>query len=168
MAETNKKEVPTQQEIDSLLGLYADAEKALGMAREVRDMYGDQVAAMIEQHGFMPPRATKSKRIQGAEWKATLSQGQSVEVDGTAAKQIRALLKKLGRVRFFRKLFRLEVVYVLAPGSQKELASLGFSEALSPSETRALVTLYNQAVEIKSKSPSLEVEPLKKKEGKAA
>jgi hypothetical protein len=175
MADKQTKEMPTQQEIDSLLGLYADAEKNLATAREIRGMYGEQIEEMIKAHGFMPPRATKSKRIQGAEWKATLSQGKSVEVDGTWARQLRLCLKRIGRVRLFRKLFRPEVVYVLADGSQQALAAMQDINGgpLTAEQHRELVRLYNLAVIVDDNSPSLKVEPLKdekpaKKEGKAA
>ncbi len=164
-----EKTTPTREEIDALAGMYVEAQAAVDKEQQAASVLRDQLIDMIQEHGFLPPRASKSKRIQGDEWKVTLSQGQSVEVDGTIAREIRKALKLIGRVRYFRKLFRPEIVYVLANGSQKALACLAEVGIPAP-DHRDIISLYNRAVAIKDKSPSLEVEPMKKKakESKAA
>ncbi len=167
MVQKTTAATPTREEIDALAALYVAAQDQVDKARQAESVLRDQLTDMVEEHGFMPPRATKSKRIQGDQWKITLSRGQSVEVDGTIAREIRRALKLVGRVRYFRKLFRPEIIYVLADGSQKALAQMVEAE-IPDAEQRDIIGLYNKAVEIKSKTPSLEVEMLAKKQKASA
>lgn len=162
-----EKTIPTREEIDALAAMYVEAQAEVEKAQKGASVLRDQLMDMIQEHGFVPPRATKSKRIQGSQWKVTLSQGQSVEVDGTVAREIRRALKLIGRVRYFRKLFRPEMIYVLADGSQRALALMAEAEIPAP-EHRQIISLYNQAVEIKAKSPTLDVEPVNKQKATAA
>src|SRR6185369_5426157 len=88
-------QVPTNEEIDALLSLYLDADKNVDDAIEKRNVFGEQIEQLIKKHGFMPPRAKKSKRIQGDEYRATLSQSHGVDVDSTAVIRLLSELKVL-------------------------------------------------------------------------
>jgi len=85
--------IPTAAEIDALLGLYLDADQNVKDALDKRDVFGEQIEEMIKAHGFLPPRAKKSKRIQGEDFKATLGQSHSVDVDSTAVQRLYVSLK---------------------------------------------------------------------------
>jgi hypothetical protein len=174
LTETTEKKtaavVPTNAEIDALCQLYADADKNVKNAIDTRDVFGEQIEEMIAAHGFLPPRSKKSKRIQGDEFKATLSQSHSVDVDSTAAKRFYAVLKEFGLQRFFRKCFRREQVFVLLDGAQDLISRLAIilqqgNETVRASEVQ--LTFAN-TLKIESRSTSLKVEPLKEEKKKGA
>jgi hypothetical protein len=160
------KAVPTNKEIDALLSLYLDAKKNVQEAIDKRDVFGEQIEGIIAVHGFLPPKAKKSKRIQGDEYKGTLSQSHSVEVDSTAVQRFHAKLKEFKLARVFRKLFRREMVFVLNEDAQATVTALAVK---FPGIAGELQLLFAQTLKIESRSPYLEVEPLKKeKKEKAA
>ena len=160
-----EKSIPTAVEIDTLLALYLDADGNVDNAIEVRNMFGQKIEEMIASHGFLPRRATKSKRIQGEELRATLSKGQSVDVDASAVQRFHARLKGWKLSRIFRKLFKREVIFVLNEHAQAYITALA---ARSPGIAAELQLLFAQTLKIESRSSSLKVEPLKpeKKEAK--
>jgi hypothetical protein len=158
--------VPTNEEIDALLGLYLDAKQNVQDAIAKRDVFGEQIEQMIRDHGFLPPRAKKSKRIQGEEYKATLSQSHGVEVDSTAVQRFYTKLKEWKLSRAFRRLFKRELVFVLNDGAQAHVTTL---VTKFPGIAGELQLLFAQTLKIESRSPYLDVEPLEKeKKDKAA
>lgn len=162
----DKKEIPSKQEIDALCQLYLDADVNVEKAKETRAMFADQLVTMIRDHGFLPKRATKSRRIEGDEYQATHSKSQSVEVNGTEVLRLRDFLMRNGLARWFRRLFKREPVYVLREGAQEIVAKM--LDLGAPSD---LQMLFSNALEIKDNSPSLKVESKaepKKKEAKAS
>lgn len=165
--------VPTAAEIDTLCKLYAEADKKVDETIEARNVFGEQIEEMIAAHGFLPPRSKKSKRIQGEEYKATLSQSHSVDVDSTAAKRFYAVLKEFGLQRFFRKCFRREQVFVLLDGAQDLISRLAIILQQGKETVRAseVQLTFANTLKIESRSSSLKVEPIKeekKKGGKKA
>lgn len=153
---TEKTDFPpiTNQEIDALAGLYADAKENLAKAQDRVDMLGDELIKMTQLHGVTPPKAEKSLRIEGDDWEVTVSEGQSVSVNKAAAAKVLASLKRAGLMAFFRKLFVVEAQYKLAKGAQA-LIALPLPKG-APSNLRKLLA---QAVQIKDKAPRLTVEP---------
>lgn len=166
--ETKTAAVPTNAEIDALCMLYDDADKNVKAAIEQRDVFGEQIEEMIAAHGFLPPRSKKSKRVQGDDWKATLSQSHSVDVDSTAVRRLFVSMKGWGLARFFRRLFRREEVFILADDAQDLIAKLAIK---SPGIAAELQLLFAGTLRIEGRSTSLKVEPVKeekKKGGKKA
>jgi hypothetical protein len=161
---TKTAAVPTAAEIDTLLGLYLDADQNVKSAIEQRDVFGEQIEEMIAAHGFLPPRAKKSKRIQGEEYKATFGQSHSVDVDSTAVRRLFSYMKEWGLARFFRKLYKREEIFVLADDAQELIAKL----ATKPSGFAGqLQLLFAQTLRIEGRSTSLKVEPIKEEKKKA-
>jgi hypothetical protein len=152
--ENTEKKVPTASEIDALASLYHDAKSNVEVAQTRADIFGDQLLAMVKEHGTTPPRAEKSLRLEGDEWEVTVSEGQSVSVNKAAAAKVLASLKRAGLIRFFRKLFVMETTYKLAKGAQALIAKPLPKGA--PSNLRKLLA---EAVQIKDKAPRLTVEP---------
>jgi hypothetical protein len=120
---------------------------------------------MIAAHGFLPPRSKKSKRVQGEEWKATLSQSHSVDVDSTSVRRLFSRMKELGLARFFRRLFRREEIFVLADDAQELITKLALK---SPGIAAELQLLFAGTLRIESRSTSLKVEPIKDEKKKGA
>jgi hypothetical protein len=156
--------IPTNSDIDALCMLYDDADKNVKNAIEQRDVFGEQIEEMIAQHGFLPPRSKKSKRVQGDEWKATLSQSHSVDVDSTAVRRLFDAMKEWGLARSFRRLFRREEIFVLVDDAQAVITKLA---AKSLGIDRQLLLLFSQALRIEGRSTSLKVEPVKEEKKKA-
>jgi hypothetical protein len=156
--------IPTAAEIDALLGLYLDADQNVKDAVTKRDVFGEQIEEMIKAHGFLPPRAKKSKRIQGEDFKATLGQSHSVDVDSTAVQRLYVSMKGWGLAQFFRKLFRREEIFVLADDAQELIAKLAIK---SPGIAGELQLQFSQTLRIEGRSTSLKVEPLKEEKKKA-
>jgi hypothetical protein len=168
LTETTEKKpaaaaIPTAAEIDAICKLYTDADNNVKSAIEKRDVFGEQIEEMIKAHGFLPPRAKKSKRIQGEDYKATLGQSHSVDVDSTAVQRLYVSLKGWGLARFFRKLFRREEIFVLTDDAQKFIAKLAIK---SPGIAGELQLLFAQTLRIEGRSTSLKVEPLKEEKKK--
>jgi hypothetical protein len=156
------KAIPTKEEIDALASLYVDAETNVKDAKEKSDIFYDQLIEMIEKHGYVPKRATKSRRIEGHIYQITRSKSQSVEVDGTAVLRLKTALDGWKFSRFFRKLFKREPVFVLQDGAQELVAQL-----LAKGAPSDLQILFSNAVLIKGNSPSLKVENKEDKEAKS-
>ncbi|MBZ5533073.1 MAG: hypothetical protein LAO20_16710 [Acidobacteriia bacterium] len=160
-----KTPIPEKKEIDALAALYLEAKANVEKAAEGVACLRDQLTDMVNEHGFVPKKATKSTRIIGETYEITLSRGQSIEVDGTAVMRIRATLKTAGLSKFFRKLFRREVIYVLADGAHQFMV-----EHCLPADVGRY---FAQAVMVRENSPYLKVEPVKEeaaagKKGRAA
>lgn len=146
--------IPSKPEIDALAGLYIEAETKAAEADALVSAYRDQLAAMVAEHGFLPPKASKSKRLLGAVWKITSSGSSSIESDGTEVLRFRARLGK-ARVRIFRLLFRRETIFV--PRSDANEAEHFLSE---PEDLAA----YRACFAVKHNRASLKVEPIQKEE----
>jgi|GEM_PF-3681590 hypothetical protein len=158
--ENEIKSAPTASEIDTLLQLYIDADKNVESAIEKRKVFEEQIESLIEEHGFLPPRSKKSMRIQGLDWKASLSRSHSVEVDTPSVLNLHTRLKEWGMARVFRKLFRREIVFVLNDGAQELIATLA---AKMPGIAANLQLAFSGTLRIESRSTTLKVESLKEK-----
>lgn len=151
----NAEKTPTKTEIDAVASLYNDAKIAEALQTEKVEMFGAQLIRMAKAHGFTPPRAEKSLRLEGEEWEVTVAIGQSVSVKKPSVEKLFAALKKGGlHLTLFRKLFTDEKQYKLAKGAQKLMAKT--LPAGVPPNVRAL---FAAAVEIKDKAPRLTVKP---------
>jgi hypothetical protein len=162
MPKHEAKTIPTKEEIDALAGLYVDAEEVVKAAKANSDIFYDRLIEMIEKHGFVPKKATKSRRIEGHVYKITRISSQSVDVDGTAVSRLKAALYEWKFSRWFRKLFKRETVFVLQDGAQELVAQL-----LAKGAPSDLQILFSNAVLIKGNSPSLKVENKEEKEAKS-
>jgi hypothetical protein len=156
------KTIPTKDDIDALAQLYVDAETNVRQAKEQLSVFHDHLVELIEKHGFVPKKATKSRRIEGHVYKITRSASQSVDVDGTAVMRLRDALHGWKFSRWFRKLFKRETVFVLQDGAQELVAQL-----LAKGAPSDLQILFSNAVLIKGNSPSLKVENKDEKEAKS-
>jgi hypothetical protein len=157
--------IPTNAEIDALCKLYSEADKKVDDAIEARNVFGEQIEEMIAAHGFIPPRAKKSKRIQGDEYKATQGQSHSVDVDSTAVQRLFDAMKKWGLARSFRRLFRREEVFIMADDAQNLIAKLALR---SPGVAGELQLLFAGTLHIEGRSTSLKIEPIKEEKKKGS
>ena len=166
MAET--KTIPTAAEIDQLAADYVNAQVEADGFAEIAAAKKQKLADLVAKKGFTPARATKSLRLEGDRWKCTLSQSDSLEIDGTETERFSAMLKFLGVPHLFWLLFRRRNVYVLNPKAQQilERYCVRGKYAAKAEKIRAA---FNRCLQIKSSAPGLKVEPMEKeKEAKAS
>lgn len=163
---TEIKTIPGKEEIDALAAMYLESQKNADKAQEAADVLRDQLTDMVTEHGYVPKRAHKSRRLEGLKWKCTLSQSDSLETDGTAVQRFHAALKRFDLGRLFRQVFRREQIFVLQPGAQQILDWI--CERKDARKAATLRLAFSNCLVIKSSRPGLKVEPIEAKEEKEA
>lgn len=117
---------------------------------------------MVEQHGVVPSKAEKSKRVVGDLYRVTATYGTSTSVDAQGAERLMLAMieagmdKKLAQ-ELFASLFVFSPKYALAGSALKVIAG-----KLPKGAPRNLRHLFGQAVSVTPKSPSLKVEEKEK------
>lgn len=133
------------QEVDEL------AERLERLNTEVEEIRG-ALKAQIDEHGFVPPRAEKSKRLEGDIYRATLSYGTtSTVIDTEVEKILEACGEDLGA-----KLFKAVTKYSVASSAHPLLAG-----TLPEGAPRNLRQMFEKAVQISERAPSLKLEKKK-------
>jgi|SRR5579884_395402 len=150
-------ETLTAKEIDELAFKYDQLDAEIEKQKETLSRKKDELIRLTQTHGTVPPRAVKSKRIEGEEWEVTVSMGQSVEINGNAVVKIRKALYAKRLVDFFARLFEKVESYKMVKGAQELMA-----KPLPPTAPRKLRQWFAEAVQINDKNPSLKVARKKK------
>jgi hypothetical protein len=112
-----------------------------------------QLKAHVEEHGFIPPRAEKSKRLEGEFFRATLSFASQTTVIDTEVVKIQEACDGL----LFARLFREVKKYTVADSAHYVLAG-----TLPEGAPRNLRRMFERAVIMAERSPSLKIERPKK------
>src|SRR5258706_11241305 len=110
-----------------------------------------ELQEQVEEFGFTPPRADKSKRLHGIFYQFTLTVGLTTEVKDAEVERIRAVCPD----GLFKKLFKTVTKYKLADG-----ATLALAERLPEGAPRNLRMLFSKTVETKEAAPRLRVEKI--------
>jgi len=105
----------------------------------------------IEEFGFTPPRAEKSKRLEGTLYQFTVSRGITTEIKDAEVERIRQACPGT----LFDRLFRSVTKFKLAEGATLVLAS-----RLPVDAPRNLRMLFNRAVTTTESAPRLRIEKL--------
>jgi hypothetical protein len=105
----------------------------------------------VDEFGFTPPRAEKSKRLAGTLYQLTLSRGSTTEIKDAEVERIRAVCPD----GLFGRLFRTVTKFKLADGATLVLAS-----PLPDGAPRNLRLMFSRAVETKETSPRLRIEKI--------
>jgi hypothetical protein len=103
----------------------------------------------IEEFGFTPPRAEKSKRLEGSLYQFTVSRGLTTEIKDAEVERIRQICPGV----LFDRLFRTVTKFKLAEGATLVLAS-----RLPVDAPRNLRLMFSRAVETKETAPRLRIE----------
>ena len=98
----------------------------------------------VEEFGFTPPRAEKSKRLVGTLYEFTVSRGLTTEIKDTEVERIRQVCPGI----LFDRLFRTVTKFKLAEG-----ATLVLANRLSADAPRNLRLMFSRAVETKETAP---------------
>lgn len=111
----------------------------------------DTLKGQVEEHGFTPAGAEKSKRLAGKKYQATVTYGTSTEVRDA---QVETIEKACPR-DLFAKLFSKVTKYKLQSGASLLLA--GTLPSGSPPNLRKM---FSAAVVLKQREPSLSIKAL--------
>jgi hypothetical protein len=105
----------------------------------------------VEEFGFTPVRAEKSKRLEGTLYQFTVTRGLTTEIKDAAVERIRQVCPST----LFDRLFKAVTKFKLASGATQVLAG-----RLPPETPRNLRLLFSRAVETKETAPRLRIEKL--------
>jgi hypothetical protein len=119
--------------------------------REEQERLRAELREQVEEFGFTPPRADKSKRLIGIFYQFTLTIGLTTEVKDAEVERIAAICPDA----LFKRLFKAVVRYKLADG-----ATLALADPLSKGAPRNLRMMFSKAVETKETAPRLRVEKI--------
>ncbi len=108
-----------------------------------------QLLDQVEEFGFTPPRADKSKRIAGALYQFTVSRGITTEIKDAEVERIHQTCPSA----LFNRLFRTVTKFKLADSATQVLAS-----RLPDYAPRNLRLMFSRAVETKETAPRLRIE----------
>jgi hypothetical protein len=112
------------------------------------------ILAQVQQHGFVPTNAEKSRRLEAIGHVATVTTGTTVEIDDQLCTELELLLAKARCPKMFPALFTRRSEYSLA-----KTAAVAIKATPWPKKFKAdIVTLYARCFSPKPKTPSLEVE----------
>lgn len=131
----------TAQELD-------DAADRLEEIQAEEEKLRCKLQEQVEEFGFTPSRAEKSKRLLGELYQFTLSRGLTTEVKDAEVERIRENCPP----NLFDSLFRTVTKYKLADGAMTVLARL------PPDAPCNLRLLFSRAVATKETSPRLRIE----------
>ena len=103
----------------------------------------------VEEFGFTPPRAEKSKRLEGTLYQFTVSHGLTTEIKDAEVERIRAVCPEI----LFERLFRTVTKFKLTDGATMLMAS-----RLPVHAPPNLRLMFSRAVETKETAPRLRIE----------
>lgn len=105
----------------------------------------------VDEFGFTPPRAEKSKRLEGSLYQYTLTRSVVTEIKDAEVERIRQLCA----TDLFDRLFRTVTKFKLA-----ESATLVLASRLPVDAPRNLRLMFSRAVQTKETPPRLRIEKL--------
>jgi len=110
-----------------------------------------ELQEQVEEFGFTPPRAEKSKRLTGIFYELTVTRGLTTEIKDAEVERIRAVCPD----GLFGRLFRTVTKFKLADG-----ATLLLANPLPEDAPRNSRLMFNRAVEMKETAPRLRIEKM--------
>ncbi len=105
----------------------------------------------VEEFGFTPPRAEKSKRLAGTLYQLTVSRGLTTEIKDAEVERIRAACPD----DLFGRLFQAVTKFKLTDG-----ATLTLANPLPEDAPRNLRLMFSRAVETKETSLRLRIDKI--------
>lgn len=141
--------------LDDLAKQYLAARQRKELADDELKSLRDRLLPLVQEHGIVPEKAEKSRRIESAFYELTASFGESVKIDDELAEQFVVTCQQsdASEVRSFaERVFAWRVKYSLAAGAHQAM-----SAKLPAGAPRTLRSLFAKAVSVEKTSPSLTV-----------
>lgn len=113
------------------------------------EMLRSTLKEQVEEFGFTPPRADKSKRLTSSLYEFTVTRGLTTEIKDAEVERIRQVCEP----SLFERLFRAVTKFKLADGATTVLAG-----RLPADAPRNLRLMFSRAVETKETAPRLRIE----------
>jgi hypothetical protein len=110
-----------------------------------------ELQEQVEEFGFTPARAEKSKRLTGIFYQFTVTRGLTTEIKDAEVERIRQVCSRT----LFDRLFRTVTKFKLADRATHVLAS-----SLPEGTPRNLRLMFSKGVETKKTAPKLRIEKL--------
>ncbi|MHB1794617.1 MAG: hypothetical protein ACYCPO_06585 [Acidobacteriaceae bacterium] len=143
-------------EFDELCLDYVTKQLATDEAKIASDQAKAVIIAAVQEHGHVPTNAEASRRIEGADWCATVTTPSTVEIHDANVTELELLLSQAKLPGVFANLFSRRVEYTLLKGAERVLPQTKLPKKFS----ERIVALYAQCFVPKKKTPSLKVEAI--------
>lgn len=146
-------ERPTPAQIDGI------AQQYLKMKASVADMRGQvesleqNLIALVEQWGIVPPHAEKSRRLNGTLAELTVTKADTLTINDERVETLKDALEANGYGEFFTRLFTLRSKYEIVEGAESALKA----ESLPKRLAEKVLNLFGRSIGVKAKKPSLKV-----------
>lgn len=154
-------------EFDRLCAMYVTEQTKANAAQTFADGIKADIIRYVEHRGHVPTNAEASRRVEGADWCATVTTPSTVEIRDDIVTELELVLSKAKQAKLFPSLFSRRVEYSLVKGAEHVLPAAPLPKRLR----ERILTLYAQCFIPKKKTPSLRVEPIavvRDREDKAA
>ena len=156
MTERQVPTAPTPAEIDRKCREYEQIQKQIAQLNVDLAPLKVSLILMTETHGYVPPNAEKSKRLDGVEMVATTTTGSTIDVKSDAVVALQLALSKARLPRLFPKLFARETKFSLRKDASDTLKIA--IQRLPEKLRNDLLLGFAGCFDIGSKAPSLAVE----------
>jgi hypothetical protein len=123
-------------------------------AKQKADTIKARIQAAVDQHGYVPTNAEKSRRIECQNFIATITSSIGVEVNDAKVVELELVLAKARCSRMFPALFVRRVEYSLAPTYNTAIATTPWPKKHAEEIQRLAATSFRPV----SRTPSLTVE----------
>jgi len=144
---------PSPKALDALALEYMLARNLLAGQQDRVDQLRDRLLELVERHGHVPARSTKTRALIGEQFEIRVSRPVEVTVDTQTAEHIKWACAAADVGRLFRRLFRRVETYVLVNGAEKLING----DRLPPRAPRNLRSLFARALRVRELAPQLEV-----------
>jgi hypothetical protein len=154
-------------EFDALCLDYASKSLTADEAKHTADAAKALVMNAVQEFGHVPTNAEASRRMEGADWSATVTTPKTIEIIDSNVTELELLLSQAKQAKVFPLLFSRRVEYSLQKDAERVLP-----QTKLPGKLRErILSLYAQCFTPKTKTPSLKVETIatvREREEKAA
>jgi len=163
------KSAPAPEMIDHLCLAFDTRKATVEKAQEALSTAKGDLMEAVQDHGYMPPNAPRTKRLEGIIYIADATTGTTMEIDEARAAELESELSRNKLPKLFSDLFERTVKHTLkknAPDTLK-LAIGGMSQ----DQQSRLLSLFSSCFRVNTKAPSLSVDlaaSLRQKEADAA
>jgi hypothetical protein len=144
---------PTPDQIDMRAQQYLAAKlRNLTAAQQLKNAE-DELVALVQIWGSVPPNAEKSRRLSGRLAELTVTKSDTITINFERVEVLKDALEANDRGDYFKKLFTLQSKYEIVEGAESALKT----ESLPKRLAEKVLNLFGRCITVKAKKPSLKV-----------
>jgi hypothetical protein len=153
---TQKTPAPTPTEVDALCLRFDQAKIVADDAAEKLSTAKGELLVIVQNYGYMPADASKTKRLEGVIYVADAITSSTFKIIEALVAKLQSELSRLGKPKIFGEIFETEVKHTLKKNAAQtlKLAIGGFPESIQS----RLLALYGSCLDVNTKTPALSVE----------